>query len=107
MAESVCRINVARDFSKVPFGRYQQSGEFNGERFRREHLMPALLQFDVVVVELDGVLGYGSSFLDESFGGLVRTEGIQRAEIVRRLQVETEFEDYRIEILSHIERAPG
>lgn len=107
MAESVYRINIARDFSKVPFGRYPKNGEFSGERFRQEHLLPALAQFDVVVVELDGVFGFGSSFLDESFGGLVREEGMRPEEVARRVQVQTEFDDYRIEIRSHIERAAG
>lgn len=32
-----------------------------------------------VIVDLDGTSGYGSSFLDEAFGGLVRTDGFHRS----------------------------
>lgn len=69
------RTSIARNFSKYPAGRYKADGRFSGERCRRELLVPALRGTDVVVVDLNGTLGYGSSFLEEAFGGLVREEG--------------------------------
>lgn len=65
-------INVASDFSRFPAGRYLSDGPFTGEGFLREKLLPALEYSEKVVIELDGTLGYGSSFLEEAFGGLVR-----------------------------------
>ncbi|NII09982.1 STAS-like domain-containing protein [Oleiagrimonas sp. C23AA] len=66
------KIKIAADFSDVPSGRYPSDGDYNGERFRDEILVPKLKAGEVIDVELDGVEGYGSSFLEEAFGGLVR-----------------------------------
>ena len=35
--------------------------------------MPILKQQEQAIVEMDGTRGYGSSFLEEAFGGLVRS----------------------------------
>lgn len=64
------KINIAKDFSKFPSGRYRADGDFSGERLREEFLLPALKSNDIVEIELDGVNGYASSFLEEAFGGL-------------------------------------
>lgn len=66
------KINIARDFSLFPGGRYRTDGEHSGEEFRDEYLIPALAKNEQVQIELDGTRGYGSSFLEETFGGLVR-----------------------------------
>lgn len=60
-----------KDFSKYPGPRYIRLGDFSGEEFRDNVLIPAL-QDDYVSVDFGGVYGYGSSFLEEAFGGLVR-----------------------------------
>lgn len=65
-------INVARDFSRYPAGRYVDDGPYSGAAFRDGILIPALKAGEEIAVELDGVRGYGSSFLEEAFGGLVR-----------------------------------
>lgn len=65
-------INVARDFSRYPAGRYVDDGPYSGAAFRDGILIPALKAGELIAVELDGVRGYGSSFLEEAFGGLVR-----------------------------------
>lgn len=65
-------INIARDFSRYPAGRFPSDGPFNGTLFRKKFLIPSLSQQDRVIVELDGVRGLGSSFLEEAFGGLLR-----------------------------------
>lgn len=65
-------INVAKDFSKYPAGRTKTDGPESGERFREEYLIPAIQKGKLTIIELDGTRGYGSSFLEEAFGGLVR-----------------------------------
>lgn len=65
-------VNVARDFSKYPAGRYLEDGPANGQLFREKFLIPALKASSKLTVELDGTRGYGSSFLEEAFGGAVR-----------------------------------
>ncbi|CAD85291.1 MULTISPECIES: STAS-like domain-containing protein [Nitrosomonas] len=70
-------INIRENFSRYPAGRYRADGPYNGEKFREELLVPALSEAidkgEKVKVELDGVRGYNSSFLEEAFGGLVRS----------------------------------
>jgi hypothetical protein len=65
------------DFSAVPYGRYEDDGKFNATKFRRiiaKKLTEAQDKTETLIVDLDSVnVGIGSSFLEESFGGLVRT----------------------------------
>lgn len=70
----VYTINIARDFSRYPAGRYISDGPFTGEGFLTEKLLPAVEANNKICVELDGTLGYGSSFLEEAFGGLMRVK---------------------------------
>jgi hypothetical protein len=72
---NIYTINVVKDFSKKPYGRYPEDGEFCGQNFRKLLLAPALRQHGRVHVVLDGYNRYGRSFLDEAFGGLIREEG--------------------------------
>jgi hypothetical protein len=102
---STSTINVAQDFSKYPGGRYLTDGEFSGERFRHEMLAPALRQHEAVTVELDGTLGYGSGFLEEAFGGLVREAGMDKARLGESLKLETGNETLRCTILTYIREA--
>lgn len=66
-------INVI-DFSEFPGPRYERLGPNSGEKFRELVLLPPLLAEpnEDLVVNLDGTAGYGSSFLEEAFGGLIR-----------------------------------
>jgi hypothetical protein len=70
------KISIAGDFSPYPAGRGRRDGDFSAEKFREDILIPALREAmesgDRVIVVLDGVYGYSSSFLEETFGGLVR-----------------------------------
>jgi hypothetical protein len=97
-------------FSSTPYGRYPSDGPDSGQRFRTEYLMPALTdkEVDKVVVRLDSVSNgyeYGSSFLEEAFGGLIRKEGLSTEEVLSKLEVETKFSDYVSEIEIYIKRA--
>lgn len=65
-------VNIAEEFSVYPGGRYPSDGKFSGEEFRQQFLEPYLAGGESVCVELDGTRGYGSSFLEEAFGGLIR-----------------------------------
>jgi hypothetical protein len=65
-------IDIGKDFSRYPAGRYETDGPFNGELFRAKFLVPVLNNNKRITIELDGTAGYGSSFLEEAFGGLVR-----------------------------------
>jgi hypothetical protein len=82
------KINIAKDFSQFPAGRYANDGPYTGEGFRKKILVTALKKYDCVVVSIDGTLGYGSSFLEEAFGGLVRDEGFTEEELITKLKIE-------------------
>ena len=73
MNMSSATIDLTRDFNPRPFGRYRDiDGERSAEVFRDDKLIPAMKQHDRVVVDLSGFNYYGSSFMEEVFGGLVR-----------------------------------
>src|SRR3546814_3762160 len=82
-------INVGRDFARLPIGRYRRDSKTSGEAFREDVLVPALNRAadEVVVVDLSEALGYGSSFFDEAFGGLVRDRGYRREALRRLLRI--------------------
>lgn len=65
-------ISIARDFSATPGGRLTRDGPFSGEAFRKRFLEEDIDRGEVLLVELDGVAGLPSSFLEEAFGGLFR-----------------------------------
>lgn len=77
-AEKV-ELSIARDFTRTPGPRKRADGEYSGEAFLQEHLRnrfkEALDVDSMLRVNLDGVAGYPTSFLEESFGGLAREFG--------------------------------
>lgn len=77
-------IDVGKDFTPTPGGRYRREGEWSGEQFREEILEPALKDGGEVIVDLDGAEGFTTSFLDEVFGEMVRRFGI---EIMQRISI--------------------
>jgi hypothetical protein len=68
----MAKITISTEFSEYPAGRYREDGDHSGEVFREDILIPKLQSYDLVEINLDGSMGYGSSFLEEAFGGLVR-----------------------------------
>lgn len=80
-------IQIGRDYSNAPAGRYLTDGPYSGERFRDNVLIPSMEREDVVEVDLSGVAGYGSSFLEEVFGGLVRKWGGTKEVLNSKLRV--------------------
>lgn len=108
-------IRISEQFSKYPMGRYfPKDGDFAGERFRKEFLKPALEVAiksggsEKVEVVLDGVRTFGSSFLEEAFGGLVREENYTHAQLERVLIVsytQPELSFYAEAIKDYISKA--
>ena len=90
-------ISIANNFSAYPAGRYPADGEYNGTTFREVVLIPALTEDTQVEVTFDDVAGFGSSFLDEAFGGLIREEGMTKEFLDSHLfltTTEPELEDF-------------
>jgi|SRR5690606_9995739 len=88
------RLSIAQQFSDAPWGRYPTDGDFCGENFREKLLWPALQSNEQVVVDLDGVEGFGSSFLDEAFGGIVAHGYLTGPQLKQKLKIQTTNPDF-------------
>lgn len=103
-------IKVATDFALSPGPRYINEGLHSGEAFREEILKQkmtlAIENKEKLVVDLDNTSGYGTSFLEEAFGGLIRHNGFKLADILTHLDIISVEEDYLIDdIKSYLEKA--
>ncbi|MCX7091895.1 MAG: STAS-like domain-containing protein [Methylobacter sp.] len=94
-------IDIGQDFSRYPAGRYKTDGPFSGEIFRAQFLVPVLDNNEHAIIELDGTAGYGSSFLEEAFGGLVRL-GYSSAQIKTAVTLHSEDPSLLEEIEEYI-----
>jgi STAS-like domain of unknown function (DUF4325) len=94
-------ITIANDFSKSPGPRLKVEGAFSGEKFREEILTPkvaeALRDSKVLLIDLDGTAGYGTSFLEEAFGGLIRHDMYSYEDLKKILRFKSQEEPYLIE----------
>lgn len=99
------------EYTRYPGPRYRTDGPFSASEFREEWLEPrlkkAIARNDVLTVILDDVSGYGSSFLEESFGGLVRA-GFSGDQLERHLSIlakTTRFQHHRLRALQYMREA--
>lgn len=103
-------ISIARDFSRIPGARTPEEGDFSGYDFRTMILLPSLKEAiekkEKLTIILDGTAGLGTSFLEESFGGLIRVDKLDYQTIVDTIElVSEEDEEYIEEINNYLEDA--
>lgn len=100
-------INVAKEFSRTPGGRYYSDGPASGQEFREKVLIPALNEYGSVVVELDGTRGYPSSFLEEAFGGLIRALNMSPGDFIAKVKLRAsgEFDVYVQDIMTYVDQS--
>lgn len=99
-------VSIAKDFSKTPGARYARDGTNSGEEFRKKHLEPFFKSHsqEKMTIDLDGVEGYSTAFLEEAFGGLARLFG--KDSVLARLAFVSEEEPLLIEeIMMYINKA--
>lgn len=69
-------LKIATDFSDTPGPRSREEGDFSGDEFREKLLEPRYLEARrsnaKLIIDLDGTVGYATSFLEAAFGGLAR-----------------------------------
>lgn len=104
------KINIAVDFSRIPGARYPEEGDFSGQEFRKTILLPklqeAIKKKEMLTINLDGTAGLGTSFLEESFGGLIRVDKFDIESLKNTLEfISEEDPDYITEIWSYINEA--
>ncbi len=101
------RVIKVRDFSKTPGTRHAAEGLFSGEDFRKiidPEFKKAFSDRVKLIVDLDNTIGYGTSWLEEVFGGLARSEGTKK--VAGTLEFISEEEPYLIgDIKGYIEDA--
>lgn len=78
--------SIALKYTRTPGTR--KSGEYSGEHFRetvlRQLISKAIQEKAKLIIDLAGTHGYAPSFLEESFGGLIR-EGYFNKEVVLQI----------------------
>jgi hypothetical protein len=104
------KIKIASDFTTAPGPRKVSEGKFSGEQFRKEFLLPKVREASDkkchLIIDLDGTSGYGTSFLEESFGGLIREDNLRLATLnALLLFVSQEEPDLLQEIREYMEDA--
>lgn len=112
MVNSLGNMNIlyiGTQFSDDPAGRYFTDGDGNGEEFREEVLRPIFSSGKPIIINIDkNVEGYGSSFLVEAFGGLVKHGYFKENYILDRLTLaydDSDFEFYAKKITQYIKEA--
>ena len=63
---------------------------YSGEEFRAAVLEPALKQGEALVINLGGVAGYGRSFREKVFGGIVQAlKRLNKEQVNQYLKIES------------------
>jgi hypothetical protein len=101
-------LSIAAEFSRTPGPRTRAEGEHSAEEFLETGLLrrfnEAVASQGVLFVDLDGGYGYGTSFLEEAFGGLARRKGVQL--VLDHVTFKSEEEPYLVDdVLSYIREA--
>ena len=102
------KYSIAKEYSRYPGPRYEWQGERSGQHFLETVLLDmfdeAVSSGEVLEINLDCTVGYGSSFLEEAFGGLVRKR--DKSLVKKHLSFVSEEEEYLIdEINEYIDSA--
>lgn len=95
------------ELTEFPGPRYKSLGPDSGEWFRDEHLMGLIEKHGSdIIIDLDGTAGYGSSFLEETFGGLIRS-GVDPQIVLQICSkiVSQDDESLPVEITGYVEDA--
>jgi len=103
-------VKIAKDYTRTPGPRYAKEGANSAEVFRETKfakiVKDAIASNQDIVVDLDGAVGYGTSFLEEIFGGLIRQDNVSYDEFVKRLTIVSKEEPYLIQdIQSYLKQA--
>ena len=98
-------LSIAKDFSVTPGPRYIIEGDYSGQDCREKILLPrlqsAVSENKKLFIDLDGTAGYGTSFLEETFGGLIRENGYKHDDLLSILEFKSDEETYLIDDINN------
>jgi hypothetical protein len=72
---TIDRLSIAEEFSRTPGPRSKKEGPFSAEEFWEKlvsRFENAMKTGGKLLIDMDGAAGYGTSFIDGTFGGLAR-----------------------------------
>lgn len=105
-------LNIGKEFSSVPSGRFRSDGKTSGETFREDLLLIRLRELapgeKLRIILDDDVEGYGSSFLVEGFAGIVKYGYMQGVDLLSKLDIScnnADFLFYKNKIIQYINEA--
>lgn len=106
-------FNIGKEFSTDPQGRYySDETDSSGEEFREVYLKSRIENLapgeKLKIILDDGVESYGSSFLVEGFGGMVKYGYIRSDALLEKLDFhfsDDDFKFYRDKIVEYIRAA--
>lgn len=101
---------LSKDFFKIPFGRSKIDGKDNGTKFREKFLKnwvdECVKSDEQLTIELNDLdIPMTSSFMEESFGGLVRFGHANKEKLLAILNFKSDDESYTYEIIDYISKA--
>ncbi len=85
-------IDIASDFSPYVYGRTKgDHGDYSGESFLNELLYPKYIEAyenkGKLIINLDGLINFSSSFFSASFGGLVKKPDVDSGWLEKNLVI--------------------
>ena len=107
---NIVELNIAKEFSRCPGARYKGEGDYSGEEFRENFLLPKLKEACdkgcKLRIILDGSAGYSTAFLEESFGGLIRHDQMDYQKIINTIEfLSNEDPSYESDIRLYLKKA--
>lgn len=105
-------LNIGKQFSTDPIGRFRTDGDRSGEAFREDYLKPSINDLEpgekLRIIIDDGIESYGSSFLSEGFAGMVKYGYITSQELLSKIDIiysNEDFEFFKNKILEYISKS--
>lgn len=106
-------INVGKDFTKRPMGRYASDGNSSGEAFYTNHLIPklkALMEYNKehpedrkkLIIDFGTVSMCGGSWIEEAFGGAIRNSDIRPVELFDLIEVKLDGRKFLENIANNV-----
>lgn len=102
------KIIIADEFTDSPGARYREDGDFSGQAFLEDILLPAFNEAEEngykILIDLDGVWGYPSSFISGSFGKLSIDKGAEA--VLKHIEFKSHDSKTRLKEIEQEIKAP-